>query len=183
MYVHTWAQIVMNTSKKKTHTLVVAIYEAEFTAEQIWAPNTFEWERYHSRDSFITLHCHTGGTFMNRLHLELQHFSEHAPRCVCYAVQRCLSSLTACHVNVRPAHLVLLWFMLSVSLWLCAGEGCSRSHPAADVAGEGSARGEGDRADCCRIRQQVSQVSARVNTRDGGELRYTRQNMVWFSKL
>lgn len=36
---------------------------------------------------------------------------------------------------------------------LCVGEGCSRSHPAADVAGEGGATGEGDWADCCRICQ------------------------------
>lgn len=34
--------------------------------------------------------------------------------------------------------------LVSLSLWFCVGEGCSRSHPAADVAGEGSARGEGD---------------------------------------
>lgn len=46
----------------------------------------------------------------------------------------------------------------SVSLWPCAGEGCSRSHAAADVAGEGRARGEGDWADSCSICRYVSQV-------------------------
>ena len=44
---------------------------------------------------------------------------------------------------------------------LRAGEGRSRSHPAADVAGEDGASGEGDRADSLRIRQQVSWVSMR----------------------
>lgn len=42
---------------------------------------------------------------------------------------------------------------VSMSLRLCLGEGCGRSHPAADVAGEGSARGEGDGADGCGVRQ------------------------------
>lgn len=34
--------------------------------------------------------------------------------------------------------------LVSVLLWLCTGEGCSRSHAAADVAGEGGSTGKGD---------------------------------------
>lgn len=44
-------------------------------------------------------------------------------------------------------------------VFLPVGERCRRCHPAADVAGESSPTGDGDRADGRRIRQHVSQVS------------------------
>lgn len=44
-------------------------------------------------------------------------------------------------------------------VFLPVGERRRRCHPAADVAGESSPTGDGDRADGRRIRQQVSQVS------------------------
>lgn len=53
---------------------------------------------------------------------------------------------------------------LSDSLCLCVGEGCSGSHPAADVAGKGRAGGKGDRADCSTLCQYVPPVSGVVDT-------------------
>lgn len=64
---------------------------------------------------------------------------------------------TTC-VSLHVVCLVLLWLMP------CAGQGCSRRHPAADVAGEVGAAGRGDWGDGCRIRQHVSQVRMHMNT-------------------
>lgn len=131
---------------------------------QIWASNTFTWGCYHPRNSLISLHCQICETFMNRSHWVLEHFSDHTPWCIYYPVQRCLNSLGTWHVNRWSVCFVLFvidakTLLVSVSLWLRVGEGRSRGHPAADVAGEGCARGQRDRADCCKIRQWLSQVS------------------------
>lgn len=55
-----------------------------------------------------------------------------------------------------------------LSYWsLPVGERRRGRHAAADVAGESSPSGDGDRADGCRIRQHVSQVSTRVTVEEG----------------
>lgn len=50
---------------------------------------------------------------------------------------------------------------------LRAGERRRGGHPAADVAGESSPTGDGDRADGRGIRQHLSQVSARGKLMSG----------------
>lgn len=125
-HMHTPTQLLYNYLQRNTWLLII---------KQIWASST---DYCLHRNSLISLYFQTGWAFMNRFHWWLEHFTEHTPWYVNYPVKICLNSLTAC---------------LCVSLWLSAGEGCGRCHPAADVVGEGRARGEGDRADCFRVRQ------------------------------
>ncbi len=79
---HTWLWTFL---KKKT--LVVVIYQAEFTRPDMSL--LYIYVRPLSFQVFtVSLN---GGTFMNRFHLELQHFSGHTPWYIHYPVQRCLN--------------------------------------------------------------------------------------------